>query len=79
MNILNTKLIYYKGGFILYRKFIIRNRIKVSVKLIYIVNLTTYYKDEAQYTLNEKITLQSLISIYKNVIDDYNKQTKLKC
>lgn len=78
MNILNTKVIYYKGGFILYRKFIQRNRIKVSVKLIYIVNLTTYYKDEAQYTLNEKITLESLISVYKNVIENYNKQTKIK-
>ncbi len=77
MNILEYKLIYHKGGFILYRKFISKNRIKVNIKLFYMVNLITFYKDEAIYSLNDKVTLNALISSYKAVIDNYNYKTKL--
>lgn len=41
------------------------------------VNLITFYKDEAIYSLNDKVTLNALISSYKSVIDDYNYKTKL--
>jgi len=74
---LNTRLIYYKGGLILYRKDVDdESNITIAVKLIYVVGIGTYVISDDSYTLDQKITLKSLISIYKKVIDGYNLISK---
>jgi len=72
-NFLNTRLIYYKGGLLLYRKDVDKeSNITIAIKLIYVVGIGTYVKSDDSYTLGDKITLKSLISVYKKVIDGYN-------
>lgn len=84
MNILNTinrvfttKIIYYKGAFILYRKFLTKRSNKVQIKMIYLINLITYLKTDEVYTLDSKTILKSIIIDYKKTIDGLNNQTKI--
>lgn len=78
MNLLNWKFKYYKGGFILYRKFLTKRNNKVQIKMIYMMNLLTYLITDESYTLNSENTLKSLVIDYKKTIDGLNDQTKLK-
>lgn len=77
MNIFNSKIIYYKGAFIQYRKFLTKRSNKVQIKMIYLINLITYLKTDEVYTLDSKRTLKSIVIDYKQTIDGLNKQTKI--
>lgn len=70
------RVIYYKGGLICYRKYVVENEIMIDVKLIYFVSITQFIISKDKYTLTEKLTLKTLLNGYYQMIDKYNHITK---
>lgn len=75
-DIINTRIVYYKSGLIIYRKFIKEDNINVFIKMIYMVGIGENIISNEEYSLTEVITLNSLISHYKKMIDSCNKVSK---
>jgi hypothetical protein len=75
-DLINTRVIFYKGGLILYRKMAVDGSVMLVVKLIYIVSFDEYIISNDQYTLTKDINLKVLISSYKKIIDELNVISK---
>lgn len=79
IDFINWRIIYYGGGLILYRKSVDSDlNINVEIKLIYLVTIASYLITRDNYLLTDKLTLKSLISTYKKLIDGYNTISKNK-
>lgn len=76
IDLINTRVSFYKSGIILYRKMVVNEEIVVLVRMIYIVSFEQYIISDEYYTLNTKTTLRTLISSYKKIIDDFNNISK---
>ena len=74
--LLNTKVIYYKSGLIIWRKEVVEDDIMIIVKMIYIVGIGQYITSDEQYKLSKNITLKTLISSYRKIIDEFNLISK---
>ena len=76
IDLINTRVSFYKSGLILYRKMVVNEDIVVFVRMIYIVSIEQYIISDEYYTLNTKTTLKTLISSYRKIIDDFNLISK---
>lgn len=76
IDLINTRVSFYKSGLILYRKMVVNEDIVVLVRMIYIVSFEQYIISDEYYTLNTKTTLKTLISSYRKIIDDFNLISK---
>lgn len=71
-SILNTRFTFYNGGLIMWKKYVVEGEIKVVMDMIYFVGIQQYILSKEQYTLSKNLTLKTIISGYKKVIDDLN-------
>lgn len=76
IDLINTRFIYYKGGFIIYRKMVMDGNILLLVRMLYIVSIGQNIISDEQYHLDSKLSLKAIISSYKEIIDSINITSK---
>lgn len=76
IKILNTRIKYYSGGLIIYRKNVKDNNIFLDVRFIYLVGVGEHIISNDVYELEGDVTLNSILDGYELLVDEMVRVSK---